>query len=233
MKKLLLLVVVTLCGTFVSNAQDEPKVQFGVRAGLNISSVGGDAGKSKEGGSLTKSLAGFHIGGIVDINVAQNFYIQPGLYITTKGGKGSDYDDYYDEKIEEKARPVYLQIPVLASYRINIADNAKWHINVGPYMAFGLGGKYKITWSDEDDSDSYDYKLFSKTKEDGEEMDTPLKRFDAGLSFGTGVSISKFYVGVNYDLGLTNIDNQDLKKDNNDKWTTKNRNFMVSVGYNF
>ncbi|MCC8152744.1 MAG: PorT family protein, partial [Tannerellaceae bacterium] len=125
---------------------------------LNISSYGGDAGDNKEGG-LSKSLAGFHIGGIVDINVAENFYIQPGLYITTKGAKDSEKGEDWEDKVTE--RPVYLQIPVLASYRINIADNAKWQINVGPYMAFGLGGKAKFTEKEEGEPDyKYDYKLF-------------------------------------------------------------------------
>jgi len=224
MKKLLLLIALVAGMNLSMKAQsDEPKVQFGVRAGLNVSSFGGDISK-KDKGDMGSSLAGFHIGGIVDINVANNFYIQPGLYVTTKGGKGKESGSDWEYK--ETARLTYLQIPVLASYRIPLSDNVKWQINAGPYVAFGLAGKLKWTDIDEGDKETGDYKLFGTEKDQEKSI---LNRFDAGLSFGTGVSITNFYVGVSYDLGLANIYNEydDIK------YSAKNKNFMVSVGYNF
>ena len=38
---------------------------------------------------------------------------------------------------------MYLEIPVLASYRYNFSDAAQLQINVGPYFAYGVGGKIK------------------------------------------------------------------------------------------
>ena len=74
--------------------------------------------------------------------------------------------------------------------------------------------------------------LNGKSDEDKEKGD--LKRFDFGLSFGTGVSFDKFYVGLKYDLGLSNIGEKDRwYKGEDDKAKIKTGNFAISVGYNF
>lgn len=41
--------------------------------------------------------AGFHLGVVMDWNVARNFYIQPGLYFTTHGAKLEDGETYNGE----------------------------------------------------------------------------------------------------------------------------------------
>ncbi len=172
MRKLLLCAVMLLGTVCMTNAQD--KIQFGVRAGMNISSLSG------EGNDDLDSRIGYHVGAVMDWNVAENLYVQPGLFFTTRGAKKEDW----------KMNANYLQIPVSVAYRFPVSDNLKIDVNAGPYFAMGIGGKYKFGGEDLGD-------VF------GDKGD--CKRFDAGLRVGAGVHIQKFSVGLIYDLGLTNI----------------------------
>lgn len=210
MRKLfLVMIIITMaCGA------DAQGFSWGVRAGLNIPTMGE---KSKgDAGFDYKSKTGFHVGVITDFSLSKSFYIQPGLYFTTKGTK---------MKMDEttlKANLSYLQIPVLASYRFDLGGNMKLHINAGPYVGYGIGGKIKGGGAKID--------AFGTADEDSDEMKGGLKRFDFGLGFGAGVSYDKIYVGLNYDLGLSNIADKDMYGDD---YKLRNRSFNISVGYNF
>ena len=94
-------------------------------------------------------------------------------------------------------------------------------INAGPYFAYGVGGKIKEEY--DGDSDEYDY--FGSYDDDS----YGVKRFDMGVQFGAGLTFgNRYYLGVSYQLGLTNIaDGAD------DDYSLKNKNLMVSIGYNF
>lgn len=232
MKKILMCALIA--GIFLGvNAQE---VKFGVKGGMNLSALGSDMKEflDEYEGLSQKTRIGFHIGAFVDVEMTENFYIQPGLFYSSKGVKAKDNGDKLTMNLN------YLEIPILASYRIAVSDNMKWHINAGPYVAYGLGGKIKTSgdgggdW-DDDDWDYYSYgdddegdrdesdKVFDKNGGD-------LKRFDFGLSFGTGMSFNAFYVGLKYDLGLVDIGGENWK---DGKIKVKNSNFAISVGYTF
>lgn len=215
MKKMWLAVALTAGMLWSVNAQE---VKFGVKAGMNLSTLGGDLKDYMD--MDQKNHVGFHIGAFVDWGLTENFYIQPGLFYTNKGVREEFKDEDYSLKL--KVNLSYLEIPVLASYRIGISDNMKWHINAGPYLAYGLGGKFKYEGGEDGDDDE---KAFDEDEGD-------LKRFDFGLSFGTGVSFNAFYVGLKYDLGLVNIAG-DAWENEDGSAKIKNRNFAISVGYTF
>ena len=178
--------------SFFSTEKAENPVVFGLRGGMNISTMAGDINVS--------SKIGFNAGLNVDFSIVESFGVQTGLLFTTKGWKEDDV----------KANPMYLEIPILASYRYHFTDNLRWEFNFGPYFAYGVGGNYSY------DGDSYG-DVFG---------DNGYKRFDAGLALGTGVTISKFYVGLQYEFGLANIVDSD-------HYSVKNSNFSIGVGYNF
>lgn len=233
MKKILVLAVLAIGMVLCANAQE---VTWGVRGGMNISNAADKYDGSVESGesksdyeSDFKSRVGFHLGVVLDWGLSENFYIQPGLYFTTRGMKLDE--DWEGEKYEEKWNLNYLQLPILASYRIALSDNVKWHINAGPYLAYGLGGKVKWEYSYEGESEKGDFKAFGTSDDDDDDDEKGgLKRFDAGLSFGTGISFNKMYFGVVYDLGLTNAADEDQFGDD---YKVRNRNFAITVGYNF
>lgn len=108
-----------------------------------------------------------------------------------------------------KARPIYLDIPILAAYKFNISDNTKFVINAGPYLAFGLGGKVKYDGGG-------DEKVFG---------DDGWKRFDLGIQYGIGLELSDRY--------LINLTGQNGFIDVADGGDAKNMSFAIGVGYRF
>ncbi len=225
-------------------------VQFGVRAGMNVSNMKQKYSWSSFSESeKADAHVGYHVGFIVDVPIFKNYlYIQPGLYLTQKGCKSSysdsdDYDGWYYSETD-KLNPTYMEIPILFSGRYNVNNNVQLQLDFGPYFGCGLFGKYKEDWKESDRYDTFkgvdSYKIFKKESdsydydEDEEgEGGLGLKRFDAGLIIGAGVLLQKhYYIGFKYEFGLANMIPGDWV-DDDEKWSLKNKNFMLTVGYNF
>jgi len=179
------------------------QVKWDAKFGMNFSNMTKD--------SEAKALPGFHLGVGMDYGFSENWSLQSGLMISSKGYK-------YDKDVlgaDFKARPIYLDIPILAAYKFNISDNTKFVINAGPYLAFGLGGKGKF-----DVDGAEDIKVFK-----GEEG---MSRFDLGIQYGIGLEISEHYLvnltGQNGFICPWDIDEGDKPK---------NMTFSIGVGYRF
>ena len=115
-----------------------------------------------------------------------------------KGNKGNGFTE----------RLHYLEVSEAVAY-IHQTPGGLLYGGLGPYVAYGIGGKAKFAGGSE-----------SVFTADG------YKRFDAGVHFlgeyrfNTGLS-----VGIGYDLGLF-----DKSKDPSD-YTSRNRTMMFEVGY--
>lgn len=176
------------------------QVKWDARVGMNFSNMTKD--------SEAKALPGFNLGVGMDYGFSENWSLQSGLMISSKGWK------YKEEGEKMTFRPIYLDIPILAAYKFNISDNTKFVINAGPYLAFGLGGKAKYG--------DVDYKLFKSDEGD-------WKRFDLGIQYGIGLELSDHY--------LINLTGQNGficpwdTEEGEDK--CKNMTFSIGVGYRF
>lgn len=179
------------------------QVKWDARVGMNFSNM-----TKAEG---TKALPGFNLGVGMDYGFSENWSLQSGLMISSKGYKIKDYS---------KDRPIYLDIPILAAYKFNISDNTKFVINAGPYLAFGLGGKCKF-------DEGGDYKLFKG--EDGK--DAEYSRFDLGIQYGIGLEIGDHYL-VNL-TGQNGFISPFDYPDGYDGDKPKNMTFSIGVGYRF
>lgn len=224
MKKLFLAVVCTFFATamfaqrasststsFFSSEKSDQPVTIGIRAGVNFANVS----FSSQGYSVSpNSKTGFNVGLSLDVPMLESFYFQSGLYLSTKGF------EMKEEGMKMEANPMYLEIPVLASYRYDFNETSQLQINFGPYFAYGIGGKAKVEqYGRKDEGD-----FFGK--------EGIADEFDCGLQIGAGVTFGKVYVGCAYQFGLTSIANSDMEKQMGDL-TVKNKNFMVNLGYNF
>lgn len=174
------------------------QVKWDAKFGMNFSNM-----TKAEG---TKALPGFNLGVGMDYGFSENWSLQSGLMISSKGFKFKEGD------WKDKYRPIYLDIPILAAYKFNISDNTKFVINAGPYLAIGLGGKNKET-------DEEDIKLFDK---DGYDW----KRFDLGIQYGIGLELSDRYL-----INLTGQNGFISPVDGGDD--PKNMTFTIGVGYRF
>src|SRR6476620_11456259 len=118
MKRIFLVAIAVMAFGF-TNAQ---QTRFGIKGGLNVSTVvGGDVDN-------TKSLVGFHVGGLAEIHVVEKFFIQPELLYSTQGTKiDGPFGTDGDVKLN------YLNIPVLAKYYF--IEN-KFSVEAGPQLGF-------------------------------------------------------------------------------------------------
>ena len=162
----LTLIVVALTVSLFANAQ----VKFGPIAGVNLANVGGDES------SENAMKIGFHVGGIVEISVNDNFIVAPGIIYSIKGTQSKINSDF-------KLNLNYLEIPINAKYKLESGLN----FFAGPYI--GILMSAKVTDGTTDD----DVKEF-------------IQSTDVGLNIGLGFDLeSGLGFSAQYGLGLSNL----------------------------
>lgn len=195
------------------------QVTWNVKAGLNMNTY---SDSKKTFGESGKVKVGYNIGVGMDYAFSEMWSLQPSLMVTTKGIRFKEEDN--GDKYKETYNPVYLQLPVLAAFKVQVAENTKLVINAGPYFALGLGGKVKMTEESGGQKETDKYKLFSK--ENGAEK-ALMKRFDVGLNYGVGVEFDKFLVNLMGEYGFAKAFNDTGNA------SPKNIGFSINVGYKF
>lgn len=150
-------------------------VSFGVHAGYVLPFATSSAGGSFTGSPVNYSLgdsrenvnyysqSGFTAGLAVDIRLYKNFYLMTGLnYTQVKYSNkfiepisndiisistGDAYVGNRTNNFEEKYTINMLELPILASYRFVLNHNHSIHLNLGPYVTYGLSAKMKLSGS--------------------------------------------------------------------------------------
>lgn len=198
------------------SAQGLPK--FGVEAGVNLSNSSWDLDPLDK-----KAKVGFQVGITADYAFTEEWHLQSGLSFTTKGAKveGRVVEDgsMFDGKIT--VNQSYLQLPIYAAYKLEVAPGTKIVFNAGPYLAYGVGGKTKVSG----DVAILDQVATGSGKVDTFGSDGMLNRFDFGLGAGVGAEFGNIVATIRYELGLTNVGKDDLDY--------KNRNAALTLGYRF
>lgn len=167
MKKFLILAVAAMSvmslsaqqfSDFFSTEKSSEKITFGVRLGLNANGMKNNVTNDvvvSAFGNLPYKLdvhrkAGITLGVSVDIPIFKSLWINTGLYYSSTGAKLSfkqDFTKTYDGFLPEYTANVTmhnLRVPVMASYRYNINNDFQIQVNLGPYFAYGLGGKANV-----------------------------------------------------------------------------------------
>jgi hypothetical protein len=255
MKKQIILAVLAAVG--LTFAQEQKTVSFGIRAGLNLASLGigedrkgyYDDSSYSETSNITigtGNLIGFSVSAVADIQLIEFLYFQPGLMFSRKGGSmENEYEEVErgnteKEKEETTVASYYIDLPLNFSLKGNLANELALRAHFGPYIGFGLFGemesKSKRSYEDTERNYSKKMKLFSKEKDCDEDYDdevcseyTMFSRFNFGIDFGVGIEYSNLYLGVSYNYGLTNL----ASKDREDKDKIYERTLGIMLGYNF
>ncbi|WAC11498.1 outer membrane beta-barrel protein [Dyadobacter pollutisoli] len=106
----------------------------------------------------------------------------------------------------------YLEVPVQALYYHELQSKGSIVAGLGPYLAFGTGGKIKNSFSND--------KVSTFDKDNG------FKRFDGGVIFSAGYKMyDSFSFRLAYEMGLVNI----IRENSGAK--VKNRTISLNVGY--
>lgn len=113
----------------------------------------------------------------------------------------------------------YIELPIMAAYRLSIGSGMNLVFNAGPYFGYGVAGT----------------KIATGISSNGDiEKENPFKNelnaFEFGLGAGVKLEVEKFTVGIDYETGLTNI-NQSAKTGTTP--TNHNYTFGVNFGYKF
>ena len=78
---------------------------------------------------------GFKLGGGFEYAFNDTWSLQPSLFLTSKGAK----------KDGNSINAMYLELPVMAAARFNVADNTNLVVNAGPYLLVVLPVKQSLT----------------------------------------------------------------------------------------
>ena len=181
MKKVTGLVLIILMAFIAVPAKSQLK--FGVKGGLNISSVHLNSDILK-----ADNVTGFQIGPMIETTIpligvgldAAILYSQKGMDVKSETGTSTN------------VKTDYIDVPVNLKWKFGLPI-IKGYLAAGPYIGFRVGGDkfWEIPGS-----------VVGQVK---------AKNFSAGLNFGAGVElISHLQVGINYGRGLT--DNYSAEK---------------------
>ncbi|WP_296149379.1 porin family protein [uncultured Flavobacterium sp.] len=208
-------IILTVSAIFAMGVLNAQEIKYGVKAGLNLSTLTGDITDFTD----VKSKAGFHVGGFVEFKFTDKFAIQPELLYSTQGAKSEffDSDDVTFQSEEDNYKLDYLNLPIMAKYYVAPG----FSIEAGPQIGFLLSAKNK-----------YDYtsSFFGEDLSDSGEEDVKdsFKSIDFGVNFGAGYEFTQnIFVQARYNLGLSNI------ADFDNDFEIKNSVVQVSFGYKF
>ncbi len=192
MRKILLTIAATMA-SLASFAQynsggfslDKDNMYYGIRIGMTVSRLHGDAHFFTPDDSKT----GLTLGGVLGLRLS-NFtpvFLESGLYYTERGGKGNDINPESAKK-HAVSKFNIIEIPVLIKYGIKTGDEVALLPFAGSYFSMAVNGK---------------------TNKHGTFQKDYFKRFDAGFKLGCGVEYSLLYIEMGYQFGLSNISNNE------------------------
>jgi hypothetical protein len=221
-----LLALATIC--IETKAQDEgsAKTSLGIYAGVNFQNHNGttDAGVKLKNSLVTRFNGGVNL----NILIAPEFYIQPGLQFISKGTKGpvSYFDGANTRQITRTINMNYLEVPVNVVFK-PLLGTGYFMLGFGPYVGYCIGGKAKYSGTDP----PADAQLqFQKTIPSNDPNNLVyFKRMDVGANFFFGYELQS---GLNFvfnsQLGLININSE-----TNTELAYQNTGFGITAGYRF
>ncbi|MDR6462100.1 porin family protein [Chryseobacterium sediminis] len=210
MKKLILGLALT-AGTFAfaqqtGNTSSNP-VAFGVKGGMNVSSLSKDSGLDDQ-----KSKIGFNAGVFANIPLASSFSVQPEVLYSQYGNK-SDFTTL-GTKYSASTKLDYITVPVMFQYNL-IPD---LYVEAGPEFGFMVSAKNKLKNESNGNSTTSDnYKDNFNT-------------FNFGIGLGAGYYFTpNLGLTARYVAGLTDI----AKNRPSGADAVRNNVFQVGLAYKF
>lgn len=153
---------------------------FGLTAGVNIATLGGDDAEDAD------NLTGFFVGVSLVRPVTDMISFQGEIAFSRKGAKANF------EGTEVELRIDYIDVPLLAKIHLGPATpgGVRPALFIGPMVAFKVGCEGEAFG----------------TSADCEDADIDVKAVDFGLVGGAGLDFDRFGVFARYQFGLASID---------------------------
>ncbi|MBW4889063.1 PorT family protein [Mucilaginibacter sp. HMF5004] len=181
MKKIAILLTLTLGTTLYASAQLIPSFQFGVKGGLNLAQISTD-------GSTTFSSdnrAGYNVGVYARIG-ALGLNLQPEVYYASKSSKVTDGAGNTNTVTFNS-----IDVPILLGYKFG-AFGIGGRLNFGPVVSF-------LLTKDQSFSSALGSVATGRNYRDQ----------DYALQFGAGLDIKKLSIDLRYEKGLNTLNSND------------------------
>lgn len=154
------------------------------------------------GDAETDMRVGYHIGGFVKLQLNDVIAIQPELLYSLQGYKSEGLSFGSITIIEEEnVNYHYINVPIM----LKIYPIEGFNLQVGPQFGYLAA----LTFDGEDVKN-----------------DAKVKNTDFSLAFGAGFDLDDVQIGARYNLGLSNISD-------NDNFEAQNRVIQVYIGFAF
>lgn len=194
-------------------AQTSPT--FGIKGGMNVSSLSKDGGLDDQ-----SSKIGFNGGVFLNAPISEQFSIQPEVLYNNLGSKvtltktsvgNNSYSAEYARHLD------YIAVPVMAQFYA--APN--FYIEAGPQFSFLVDAKDK--YKNTKNGSTQDAQSYSLNKDN-------FNTFDFGLGLGLGYNFTP-QLGINarYTAGLTDIYKNNTGSNDN----VRNNVFQVGLTFKF
>lgn len=185
--------------------------QFGLKGGMNVSSLSKDASLSDQGSKI-----GFNAGVFMNAPLSANFSIQPELIYSQMGEKYDGIMPITNDRISGSKHLDYIALPVMFQY------------NATPSFYLEAGPEFGLLVSAKDKSKN---ETTGQTLSESGNYKDDLNGFNFGVGLGAGFNFTP-NLGLNarYVAGVTDI-YKDGKNPGND--AVRNNVFQVGLTYKF
>jgi len=182
------------------------QISFGIKGGVNVA----EFSFQDQGTSIPQSsINGFTLGGVLEIGLGGNLFLQPEAVFVQKGSELNTAITSLKTNVNYLDIPILLKIKILNSNLLNI------NLLGGPSFGLALNGEETAGGQTVD---------INFGGENG------LKRFDLGINAGGGIGVNLGSIGVfgdvRYLFGVSNI-SEDANRE------IKNKGLNLSVGLMF
>ncbi|MGI6718214.1 MAG: porin family protein [Bacteroidales bacterium] len=191
------------------------KLELGVKAGMNISSLSGLADVDYQSflGSVSKGvLPAFHAGFVAEYHATNNISVAPELLYSFQGGKVNLKSNVGDSDGNVTFKAHYVNIPIMVKFY----PISRVALEFGPQIGFNIVGSLNIDGESSVNKDA-------------------LNVFDFGLGVGANVRLlAGLNAGIRYVHGFTNaMKNVQVENLVNEEINSKNRTFQIYLGFMF
>ena len=152
-------IILTVAAVFAFGVASAQDMNFGAKAGINMSNLTGDA--------ETDAKIGFQVGAFAEFKISEKFAIQPEVMYSALGAK----DD------ADNLNMNFIVIPVMAKYFVS----EKFSLEAGPQVALLMSAKY----GDVDVKDAFKSTDFGLNLGAGYDVS---EKMNVGLRYSMGMS---------------------------------------------